>query len=476
MKMSRLTLLPRTLFGRLVLLLLTGLILTQLLSSFILLRDRGQALYEAIRQNLIVRTAGIVQLLDSQSAAERQRLVELLSGPDLHIALSKQPMEIRDTEQESRLAANLVRFQLQKRLPPNTEVRVSVEGSVIPPQGPRRHHRRMMGGMMDGGRMSGPWAYMHGLHAMARFFHIQVQLQDGTWVSFEHGLSEQLFDWPVRLLLVLGVLLVGVILLSVIGVRSLTHPLRELRQAAEGLGKDIRQSPLVERGPAEVRETAKVFNTMQTRLKNYIEDRAGILAAVSHDLKTPLTRLRLRLDLIDDEELRSKTEQDLNDMESMVSATLDFMRGTETREPSQPLDLLALLESIQDDTQEAGKPVQLQQQPIAPYQGKPLALKRCIVNLVENAVRYGGQAEIEILDGKEALEIRICDHGPGIPEEALQRVFYPFFRLENSRAQHTGGTGLGLGIARNIARAHGGDLTLQNRAEGGLCARLTLPR
>jgi signal transduction histidine kinase len=455
-----------------VLLLLTGLILTQLLSSFILLRDRGQVLYEAIRQNLIVRTAGIVLLLESQPAAERQRLVALLSGPDLHIGLSKQPAELPESEQESRLAENLVRYQLQKRLPADTEVRVSMEGSVMQRQGPPMHRRHMMGG----GRMTGPWAYMHGLHAMARFFHIQVRLQDGSWVGFEHGLSERLFDWPVRLLLVLGILLVGVILLSVIGVRSLIRPLRELRRAAEGLGKDIRQPPLVEQGPTEVRQTARAFNTMQKRLKNYIEDRAGILAAVSHDLKTPLTRLRLRLDLLNDDELRSKTEKDLDDMESMVGATLDFMRGTETREPSQPLDLMALLESIQDDAREAGKPVQLQAQEVAPYRGKPLALKRCIVNLVENAMRYGGQTEIGIQDSQELVEIRICDRGPGIPEASLQRVFDPFFRLENSRAQQTGGTGLGLGIARNIARAHGGDLVLHNRPEGGLCARLTLPR
>jgi signal transduction histidine kinase len=459
-------------FGRLVLLLLTGLILTQLLSSFILLRDRGQVLYDAVRQNLILRTAGIVLLLDSQPATERQRLVALLSGPDLHIGLSKQPAELPESNQESRLAENLVRYQLQKRLPADTEVRVSMEGSVMQSPGPPMQRRHMMGG----GRMSGPWAYMHGLHAMARLFHIQVRLQDGSWVNFEHGLSERLFDWPARLLLVLGVLLVGVILLSVIGVRLLIRPLRELRQAAEGLGKDIHQPPLAEQGPTEVRETAKAFNTMQTRLKNYIEDRAGILAAVSHDLKTPLTRLRLRLDLLDDEELRSKTEKDLDDMESMVGATLDFMRGTETREPSQPLDLLALLESIQDDAREAGKPVRLQAHEVAPYQGKPLALKRCIVNLVENAVRYGGQADIGIHDSRERVEISISDNGPGIPEELLQRVFDPFFRLENSRAQQTGGTGLGLGIARNIARAHGGDLILHNREEGGLCARLTLPR
>jgi signal transduction histidine kinase len=311
---------------------------------------------------------------------------------------------------------------------------------------------------------------------MARYFHIQVGLRDGSWVSFERAVAERHFDWPIKLLGVLGILLVSVILLSLIAVRSIIRPLHDLKQAAEGLGRDIRQPPLMLKGPIEVRDTARAFNTMQARLKNYIEDRAGILAAVSHDLKTPLTRLRLRTDLIEDEELRSKTEKDLDDMESMVSATLDFMRGTETGEASQPLDLMALLESIQDDAQEAGKPVSLQGAVVAPYRGKPLALKRCIVNLVENAVRYGGEAEIRVADGEEGVEISICDRGTGIPDEALERVFDPFFRLETSRSQQTGGTGLGLGIVRNIARAHGGDLILRNLQGGGFCAELTLPR
>ncbi len=464
--------LPKSLFGRLVLLLLTGLIMAQLLSASILLRDRGQVLYESIREHMIARTVEVVRLLDSLPSSDRQRLVPLLANPELHITLSKEPVPIPQHTQDAIPISAMVRQQLLKRLPPNTEVRVAIEGSVMEQQMPPMHRRHMMGG----GPMSGPWAYMHGLHAMARFFHIQVQLKDGTWIGFERGVSEQRFDWPVRLLIVLGVLLISVILLSLIGVRSIIRPLRDLRQAAEGLGKDIRQSPLEETGPIEVRETAKAFNTMQTRLKNYIEDRASILAAVSHDLKTPLTRLRLRSDLMDDEELRTKSLKDLDEMESMVSATLEFMRGTETREPSLRLDLLALLESVQEDAQESGKDVQLQAQSIEPYDGKPLALKRCIVNLVENAARYGERADIRVEDTIEEIVISICDHGPGIPEDALQKVFDPFFRLETSRAQHTGGTGLGLGIARNIARAHGGDLILYNRSEGGLCAQLTLPR
>ena len=464
--------LPSSLFGRLVLLLLTGLVLAQLLSAFILLRDRGQVLYESIRENLIIRTAGMIRLLDSISALERQQLLPLLASPELRITLTERPVTTPKPDRDSALTSEVVRHQLLKRLPPNTEVRVSLEGTIMEPHIPPMHRRHMM----RGARMSGPWAYMHGLHAMARSFHVQVQLQDGSWVRFERGVADHLFDWPTRLLFVLGVLLFSVILLSLIGVRSIIRPLRDLRQAAEGLGKDIRQPPLDETGPTEVRDTAKAFNNMQRRLKNYIENRASIIAAVSHDLKTPLTRIRLRTDLMDDEELRAKTQKDLDDMESMVSATLDFMRGTETREPNQRLDLMALLESIQEDAQEASEDIQLQGEIIAPYDGKPLALKRCIVNLVENAVRYGGWAEIRVKDTKKEIVISICDKGPGIPEDALQKVFDPFFRLETSRAQNTGGTGLGLGIARNIARAHGGDLSLHNRSEGGLCAKLTLPR
>jgi len=464
-------LLPQSLFGRLVLVMLTGLVLAQLLTAFILLRDRGQVLYEAVRENLIVRTAGIVRLLDSLSPAERQRLLPLLTGSEFQITLSPQPLPAIDVETDSRVASDVVRRQLSARLPEKSDIRVSVEGAVMEMPVPGMH-RRMMGGPP----MSGPWAYARGVHAMARFFRIQVELADGSWVRFERGLPEELFDWPGKLLVAIAVLLLSVILISLFGVHSIVRPLRELRQAAEGLGKDIHQPPLDLTGPGEVRETARAFNTMQQRLKSYLDDRAGILAAVSHDLKTPLTRIRLRAEMMDDDELRTKTMKDLDDMEAMVVATLDFMRGAETAEASLRLDLMALLESIQQDALDAGKPVSIEGHVDTPYTGKPLALKRCLVNLVENAVRYGGRGEIGIDETPQEVIIEIRDRGPGIPEPMLEKVFDPFVRLEGSRAQHTGGSGLGLGIARNIARAHGGDLTLHNREGGGLCARLRLPK
>jgi len=467
-----LKLIPKSLFARLVLLLLSGLIVVQLLSAFILLRDRGQLLYRAILDNMINRTTGIVRLLDSVPAAKRAPLLPLLGGRELHVYISPQPLTSASMNSEAQAASDKVRQQLLQRLAAGSEVLVSVEGHLM--SAPMRVMRRPP--MDRHSPVSRPWAYTHGIHAMARFFHIQIRLQDGSWVHFEHGLSTQRFRWPVRLLLVLAILLVSVVLLSLLGVRLLIHPLRDLRQAAEGLGKDIQQAPLAESGPTEVRATAQAFNIMQTRLKNYIQDRSAILAAVSHDLKTPLTRLRLRTDLLDDEEVRKKMLADLTDMESMVNATLDFMRGSESKEPSQRLDLLALLESIQADAGEAGQIVRIHSQSLQPYLGRPLALKRCLVNLIENALRYGGEANIELSEAGQDVLIKICDKGPGIADELLDKVFDPFFRLETSRAKHSGGTGLGLGIARNIARAHGGDLTLKNKVEGGLCAYLHLPR
>jgi len=317
---------------------------------------------------------------------------------------------------------------------------------------------------------------MPGMHAMASRFIVQVQLRDGSWVWLERRIPRELFDWPAQMLLALLILLAGVTALSLIAVRWVVRPLERLREAADALGRDIHRPPLDETGPVEVAETSRAFNRMQRRISRFVEDRARILAAVSHDLKTPLTRIRLRADLLEDEDLGAKIRRDVDDMQRMVEATLDFMRGTESREDSRPLDLMALVESLCEDAVESGQRVTVRGEVTAPYQGRPLALKRCIGNLLDNALRYGGRADVEVRDAGQSVTLTIADHGPGIPPESLEKVFDPFFRLESSRARHSGGTGLGLGIARNIARAHGGDLVLRNGADGGLVAELTLPR
>jgi signal transduction histidine kinase len=259
-------------------------------------------------------------------------------------------------------------------------------------------------------------------------------------------------------------------------VRWVTRPLKTLAEAAEQLGADINRPPIDEKGPLEVSRAARAFNTMQQRLAKFISDRTRILAAMSHDLKTPITRLRLRSELLDDPQLRAKFTKDLEEMESMVRATLDFMRGLESGEPVQPVDVMALLESMQADRRETGATVRIEGAAQMPYQGKPQALKRCLGNLVDNAIQYGKSAVVAVDDDKNRLVIKIRDDGPGIPEPEIEKVFEPFYRLESSRNRQTGGTGLGLTIARSIVENHGGKLALRNRPEGGLEVSITLPR
>jgi signal transduction histidine kinase len=458
-------LLPKSLFGRLTLVLLTGLTATVLLSAGLHLHDRGRILYEAIHNDLIDRTVGIVQLLDALSPTERQRLLPVLNSAGTRIGLADGPLDMLPAETGS-AGAELVRRQLRERLGDDIALRVAVAGFV--------KHEPMPGHAMGPmPRRRGPMA---GVHTMASRFIVQVRLRDGSWVWFERRIPRELFDWPLQMLLTLLILLAGVTGLSLVAVRWVVRPLDRLREAADALGRDIHRPPLEEGGPVEVAETSRAFNRMQRRISRFVEDRARILAAVSHDLKTPLTRIRLRADLLDDEHLGAKIRRDVDEMQRMVEATLDFMRGTESREESRPLDLMALVESLCDDAAESGQRVTLHGQVDKPYQGRPLALKRCISNLIDNAVRYGGGADLQVRDSPQAVELIVTDDGPGIPPESLERVFDPFFRLESSRARHSGGTGLGLGIARNIARAHGGDLLLRNRDGGGLRAELRLPR
>jgi signal transduction histidine kinase len=328
--------------------------------------------------------------------------------------------------------------------------------------------------------MGGPGMGMHSgmpyFSQPALAFVAQVRLRDGALVTFDSRQPVEADSWPYRLMLSLAVLLAAVIGVSLVAVRWATRPLKVLAEAAEELGKDIHRPPLAESGPAEVARAARAFNTMQSRLARFIEDRSRALAAMSHDLKTPITRLRLRAELLDDAALKARFTGDLAEMEAMVGATLDFMRGIDTGEAAQPVDIQALLESLQADLQETGGRMTIEGDARGPYRGKPQALKRCLANLLQNAINYGGSATIAVDDNADRLEIRIRDEGPGIPEQELERVFEPFYRLEGSRNRETGGTGLGLSIARSIAEAHGGRVRLRNRAEGGLEATLTLPR
>jgi signal transduction histidine kinase len=270
--------------------------------------------------------------------------------------------------------------------------------------------------------------------------------------------------------------MVAMALLSFVAVRWVTRPLHDLAEAANELGADLNRPPLPENGPREVRHAARAFNTMQERLSRYVRTRTAILAAMSHDLKTPITRLRLRAELLDQPDVREKFIRDLSEMERMVSTTLGYMRGLDDREPVRAIDITSLLAALQADAEELGFAVQVHGKSVIPFPGKPEGLKRCLQNLLDNALRYGREVEISVEDDSTALSLCVRDRGPGIPETQLDRVFEPFFRLESSRNPVTGGTGLGLSIARNIAQSMGGDVSLRNREGGGLEAIVRLPR
>lgn len=295
-------------------------------------------------------------------------------------------------------------------------------------------------------------------------------------MNINQPLPESLYSWPLRLLGYLAMMLVSVLLLALVAVRVSTRPLKTLADAAEQLGRDISSPPLNESGPDEVNRAAQAFNTMQRRLQRYIEDRSQVLAAISHDLKTPITRLRLRTEMLEEPTLQEKFGSDLNEMEQMVSTTLDYLRGTESKEPLVSVDLGALLQALQDDLTEVGWRVRLHPSEGITCRGRPLALKRCLGNLIENAARYGQEARVHLEQDDEQVRIVIADRGEEQIDVPLEQLFNPFFRREQSRSKASGGSGLGLGIARNIARAHGGDVLLRKGKEQGLEAVVTLPR
>ena len=281
--------------------------------------------------------------------------------------------------------------------------------------------------------------------------------------------------WPSHFGTHLLLTLTAVIVVSLVAVRLVTRPFQHLADAADAFGRNLESPPLTEEGPTEMRRAAEAFNGMQARLRRLIAERSRALAAVSHDLRTPLTRMRLRAELVDDEALRAQFNTDIDEMQAMVESTLDYLRGLRENEPLQSIDMEALLQSLVADEQALEHPVSLAGTAMVPYVGRLSALKRALSNLIDNAVKYGHSANVLIEDGEGGLRIVIEDRGPGIPEVDLERVLEPYVRLETSRSRETGGVGLGLAIASNVAVLHGGDLRLENLPTGGLRAVLRLP-
>jgi signal transduction histidine kinase len=309
-----------------------------------------------------------------------------------------------------------------------------------------------------------------------RLYDITVDFPDGDSAVFRIGHLPRGAPLSRNLFFNLALLVVLLVIALYVTARSITRPLSKLVSAAESLGRNVRQPKLAEKGARELQDAARAFNTMQDRLQRYLDSRTRVLAAMSHDLKTPLTRLRLQVETtLDDPAIQARFGKELDEMESMVRGALALFRGLDDDETLAPIDINALLATLRSEFTEMGADVTVEGEAARPIMGKPQALRRCLTNLVANAVKFGTRAKIIVEDG-DVLVIRVRDEGPGIPPEELERVFEPFYRVESSRNRDTGGTGLGLSIARDVAQAHGGSLVARNLPVKGLEALLVLPR
>ena len=466
----RLRLWPQSLFGRLIAASVVAVLLAQAAGIVLIARERERFVLAGSVREWTRRIAETTAMLAPLSAEERAAALEQLSAPRVsphpgaetphgHRLLGPAPfvrMPLLEDFEET------LRAQLHAALGSGYEV--AIERTPEPAR--------------PAILLPVPFYEAHELAAhqgSAQHYDVSVRFPAGDTVLFRLTRMPGGAPLPRNLLLNLTLLVVILVMALYVTARNITRPLSALARAADSVGRDARPQLLAERGARELRDAARAFNTMQDRLRRYLDSRSRVLAAMSHDLKTPLTRLRLQVETLENPALQERIGKQLDEMEAMVREALALFRGLDDGEPAVPIDLDALLAQVMEQFTEMGATVSVSGRALAPFTGKPHALKRCLINLVANAVNFGGRARLLVEDGAE-LAIRVQDGGPGIPEAELERVFEPFYRLESSRNRDSGGTGLGLTIARDIAQAHGGTVILANLPQGGLEATLTLPR
>jgi signal transduction histidine kinase len=473
---------PRRLAAQLIALLLSALVVSQAVSLVILLDERRLALRAAERAQVLARTASIVRLMEATPPALHPQILGTASSPRLRFwvdddhAVDPTIEAHRDNTLQQRLAALLGGSARQ----------VLVELSEQRPEMWGWFERARDADDADAERTAdspavrpaaaGQWR--HGRHRAWRHMSLiaSVQLADGRWLNVETRFPRVSVAAAVPSLISTGVMAVAISVIVVLMIRRMTRPMADLAVAAERLGRGEAVPPVPERGPKEVRQTTRAFNRMHGRLQRFVQDRTRMLAAISHDLRTPLTSLRLRAEFVDDDETRTKILETLDEMARMTEATLAFAREEARREDTRTVELAALVDSLCEDLRDLGMEVTYRGPASLLYPCRSVGLKRALRNLIENAVTYGKRALVRLASADREVQITIDDDGPGIPEADFERAFAPFVRLEDSRSQETGGIGLGMAIARSIVRGHGGDITLANREEGGLRVTLHLPK
>jgi signal transduction histidine kinase len=428
--------LPRSMAARIYLIIFVGLMLAQGLAFAVMLYERYQSATATMFDTVEHEVATSVAMLDRLPAGERAGALGLLERDNYRFVLGHgQP----GTPLTSKRSWGLV-HRIEKEVGPGYRVQADSTST---------HPER---------------------------YQVHFTLRDGSPLTLEvmpHGVPP-IAQWlPIVLVLQLILLLVC----TWLAVRLATRPLAQLAHAAETMTPTADGPRMSEQGPAEVAQAAVAFNTMQERIARHLKERLHILASISHDLQTPITRMRLRAESLEDGEERQKILRDLHEMEHLVREGVAYARSAHGgAEVPVRLDVQAFLESLVFDYQDIGKPVTLAESIGGAAMVRRQALRRVLGNLIDNALNYGGTAEVSAWRGKDgAMCMAVCDRGPGIPGDQLEQVLQPFYRLEGSRSRDTGGTGLGLAIAAQLMRAIGGSLQLSNREGGGLAAVVTLP-
>ena len=439
---------PRTLAVRLFLLLLAGVLAAVLVTTGLAMRERGHLLQSFREHAVAERIADMLHLLAALPPEQRSAAVRALPSGQWRI-------ETEENASTESAYPSLPSFATVLAEAVGPSIRVEAAWRTWDPA------------CRDGPDKCPP----------VRTVGARVLFADGQRVLIEETREPPLPHPPrgapfiANLLILAGILAV----VAWFAVRLVLQPLRRLSQAAEAFGRDPEHPPMDESGPIELQQAVRTFNRMREHLRSYIEERTRILAAITHDLKTPLTRVRLRLEQCKDERLRARLAEDVAAMQTLVNEGLALARSLDSGQPLQTIDLGALLQSLCDDAVDAGWEVRFEGPYGALIAGRPEALRRSLLNLIDNAVKYGREAEVTLERSGENWQVLVRGRGPGIPERHLDDVMQPFFRLETSRSRDTGGTGLGLPIAANLLAAQGGTLSLHNRPDGGLEARVRLP-
>lgn len=466
-------LIPKSLVGQLILVVIVILVLTQIIGAFIFADERRVALRTLGEGETLSRTASIARVIGETPVDLHRRVLRAATSKRLKFwvsdvsAVPRQDPTFADNQVAQRLRALAEVPNERAVLVDVREIKFGVLRNKMKQTLKRRHDD-------DDDQDDDDHHRWHRNHAPTSLL-IAIELGDGTWLNAENQFRAPPKSrfWAVSGILTCMIVVIAII--SLLLLRRITGPMRQLSEAAEKLGRGEEGETLPETGPREARSTIRAFNNMRDRLTRFMDDRTQMLAATSHDLRTPLTSLRLRAELVDDPDLKPKMLATLDEMQRMVEAMLAFAREDSAHEETRDVDLGSLIQSIVDELNDLGHEAIFKPGATCVVRGRPFTLTRAIRNIIENAARHGGGAFVDLEPREGEAAIIVYDNGPGIPESDLAQVFNPFVRLDKARNQESGGMGLGLGIARTIVRGHGGDIALSNKPDGGLIAIIHLP-